>query len=98
MLKAAGKRCLPMSADVDVKQLKGRLLKMLEVWAPTMKSLQGEVPVGEPLDLKDEDCRAEGTSHTALEDMSIYSVFVLFYFYTSLYILISNLYLLLIWL
>ena len=36
ILKAAGKPTLPLSAAVDVQQLKGRLLKMLEAWGPTM--------------------------------------------------------------
>ena len=44
ILKAAGKQSLAMSADVDVKGLKSRLLKFLEIWRPTMKRLQCEAP------------------------------------------------------
>ena len=44
ILKAAGKEAPPLSAAVDVGQLKGRLLNMLETWGPTMKRLQREVP------------------------------------------------------
>ena len=44
ILKAAGKEAPPLSAAVDVGQLKGRLLHMLETWGPTMKRLQREVP------------------------------------------------------
>ena len=46
---------------MDVKQVKGRLLKMLEVWGPTMKRLKDKVPPGESLGLKDEARRAEDT-------------------------------------
>ena len=35
-----------MTARVNVKQLKGRLLKLLYCWGPTMRRLQAEVPLG----------------------------------------------------
>ena len=44
ILQIAGKSCLEVTAKVNVKQLKGRLLKMLHCWSPTMKRLQAEVP------------------------------------------------------
>ena len=43
-LKAAGKPTLELSAGVDVKELKSRLVKFLEAWRPTMDRLQREVP------------------------------------------------------
>jgi hypothetical protein len=43
-LKAAGKPTLELSAHVDVKELKSRLVKFLDAWRPTMDRLQGEVP------------------------------------------------------
>ena len=56
-----------MSADVDVKQLKDRLLKMLQVWGPTMKRLQDEVPAGELLALEADVHPAGDTAQAALE-------------------------------
>ena len=44
ILKIAGKPLLEVTAKVNVRQLKGRLLKMLCCWGPTMKRLQAEVP------------------------------------------------------
>ena len=67
--KAAGKPCLEISDKVDVEQLKGRFLKMLDLWGATMKRLQGEITVGEPLVLEDEARPAEGAVGAALEDM-----------------------------
>ena len=46
ILRAGGKQGLEMSAEVDAKQLKGRLLKMMALWSPIMKRLQGEVTEG----------------------------------------------------
>ncbi len=68
---------MEVSDEVDVKQLKGRLLKMLELWEPTMRRLQGEVPTdGELLVLQDEERPLEDTQRpaedppgAALEDM-----------------------------
>ena len=44
ILKAAGKHSLEMTAAVDAKELKSRLLKFLDTWRPTMQRLQDEVP------------------------------------------------------
>ena len=44
ILKIAGRPTLEMTARVNVRQLKGRLLKMLCSWGPTMTRLQAEVP------------------------------------------------------
>ena len=55
ILKAAGKQSLAITAAVDVKKVRSRLLRFLEIWRPTMEKLQCEVPgkaavleVGEP--------------------------------------------------
>ena len=48
ILQIAGKSCLEVTAKVNVKQLKARLLKMLYCWSPTMKRLQAEVPKPAP--------------------------------------------------
>ena len=45
ILKIAGKPTLEVTARVNVKLLKGRLLKLLYCWGPTMRRLQAEVPL-----------------------------------------------------
>ena len=64
ILKIAGKQTLELTCKVNVKQLKGRLLKMLECWAPLMRRLQKEVPpevpaVPEPAEESAEDLLEE---------------------------------------
>ena len=44
ILKIAGKPTLEVTCKVNVKQMKGRLLKLLYCWTPTMRRLQAEVP------------------------------------------------------
>ena len=61
IVKAIAKPVVTPLPAMDVKQVKGRLLKMLEVWGPTMKRLKDKVPPGESLGLKDEARRAEDT-------------------------------------
>ena len=68
ILEAAGKPSVPMSEEVDVKQLKTRLLKMLEAWGPTMKRMQKEVRAGELLVLEGEERPAGGTAQADLEE------------------------------
>jgi hypothetical protein len=69
-LKAAGKPTLELSADVNVKELKRRLVKFLEAWRPTMGRLQGEVPGKAAIALGDKPSSAAATQAALEQDLS----------------------------